>query len=123
MVHAFGAGQVDVPLVHAGAFDDRRELLQHRPNLGALAPTFLERNGNADGIGAEPQRAGDRHGGADAELARLIGSGADDTTALARAADNQEGRFARALGVDCAGDCDIKCVSVCQQNPAHGLSD
>ncbi len=89
MVDAFGAGQIEVPFVDARAFDDGRVLLQCFADLGALLDALFEWHGDAHRLGAEPQRARDRHCRADAELAGFVGGGADAAAAVARAADDE----------------------------------
>src|SRR5436190_14182955 len=119
MIDAFGACQIDVPLIDARAFHDRRKLLQGLANFAALLPALLEWHGHAERVRAEAKRARDRHRRAHTELASFVGRGADDAAALARAADDEQRRFAGAVRIDGARDRDIECVSICQEYPTH----
>ena len=119
MIDAFGACQIDVPLIDARAFHDRRKLLQGLANFAALLPALLEWHGHAERVRAEAKRARDRHRRAHAELTSFVGRGADDAAALARAADDEQRRLAGAVRIDGARDRDIECVSICQEYPTH----
>src|SRR2546427_12440970 len=110
---------VEIPFIDTRALDHRRELVQQLADLGAFLDARLEGNRHADRIGAEAQGARNRHRRADAELAGLVGGGADDASAVARAADNEERRFSGAVGIDRARDGDVERVSIRQQNPTH----
>src|SRR6185503_4569174 len=120
MIDAFGAGQVEVPLVDTRAFDYRREFLEHLADLTAFFPALLEGDRDAGGFGAEAERASDRHRRADAILAHFVRGGADDAAAVARTADDQQRRLAGAFGINCTRDGDIKRVGIRQENSTHG---
>ncbi len=118
-VIGLGARQIEIPLVDAGPFDDRRERMELGPNLRALLAARFERNRNTHGVGAKAQRLRDGHGGANTERAGFVRSGAHDPVNFARPADDQQRRYARAFRIDRAGDRDEKRVCIGQEYPAH----
>src|SRR5688500_2180766 len=116
MVQRLGSPEVEIPLVDAGSLDHGGVARQHLVDLVTLHRARLPWNRDAYRLRTQPERARDRHRRADAELAGLVGCGADDTAALAGPTAEQQRLPARALRVDHARDGDEKRVGVGQQN-------
>src|SRR4051812_12247810 len=79
-------GEVEIGLVEREGFDERGVFLVDLPDLAGNRPVDLEARRHEDEFGTEAKRLHRGHGGADAELPRLVAGGGYDA-ALARAAD------------------------------------
>src|SRR5207302_454082 len=122
-VEPVGAGEVEVELVARRRPDDRREPPQHLADVPALGGARLPGDRDDHRFGAEPQRAGHRHGGMHAEPPRLVGGRRDDAAAVGRAADDEAGRPSRAFGVQEAGHRDVERVGVGEEDAPVGLTN
>ncbi len=99
VVDPFGAAQVHVPLVDAGAGNNRRELLEDFADLLALDAALFARHRHEHRLRAEFFRASNRHRRLHAILSRLPWGGADDTATPATSTDDQELRLSRAFWI------------------------
>ncbi len=82
------AGHVEKGLVERDGLDQRRIALENGVNgLGDLG-IAVHANGQEDGVWAQAHCLGRRHGAVDAELADLVGGGADHAAALRVAPDD-----------------------------------
>ena len=120
LVQSLGAGEIEEPFIDARCLHDGRPQLENGAN-GPMHPRArAPRHGNAHRVGAEAQRASDRHCGAHAELARLVGRRADHAAAAGRSAHDEEGRASGALGILHARHGDEERVGIGQEDAAGG---
>ena len=119
-IQRLGAAHGQVELVDAGGLHDRCPILQHRADLATLLPARRPGDGHEERIGAEPFGGADRHAGADAEGAGLVGGRADDATAAPPAADHQQRRLPCPLRIHQARHGAEHRIAVGQEDPGWG---
>src|ERR1051325_10882623 len=107
---------VEVRLVEGARFDQRRVALEEGADLVRDGAVLFEIRRDEDAGRAEALRARGGHGGVDAELARLVGPGADHAP-LARPADDH--RLAAQRGVVALLHRRIECVHIDMDDLAH----
>src|SRR5512143_2388137 len=99
-VQRFGAAEVEIPRVDACAFDHRRVSLEYRPDFAALLRAGAARDRDAHGVRTQAERAGNGHRRPDAELSCLVRRRTHDASAFPRAADDEQRRLPRPVGID-----------------------
>ena len=111
--------EIEIPFVDRCGLDGRGEPFQDVPDLAMLHAASASGNRDAQRVGAEAERARDRHGRSDAELPRLVRRRADHPPAARRAADDEQGGLAGTLRVHQARDGHEERIGVREQDAAR----